>query len=191
MNEPRIENGFATVGAGVWLTGRDQPAAVRGVFSTAGLKGFIVPDRRELAVLDTGEEAYLASAERPFLTHIPSTGSLTCVSSKVLVAPLASRSGARLLKAVPFAFKDALAVTRFSSQWVVTATASRLRRIVLAEGEVVCVKRTAAVAWTGNDPVGVAGRVRLKDLFIPRRNVSLAWDFYGPQTIWVEGSHGV
>jgi hypothetical protein len=74
---------------------------------------------------------------------------------------------------------------------VVTATKSRLRRIVLKEGEVLCARRESAVAWTGRDPVGVAGRVRLRDLLMPKRKVSLALDFYGPQIVWVEGSDGV
>lgn len=53
MNEPKIENGFAAVEAGSWLIGRGQPSAVFGKFSVSSLKGFIVPDRRELSVLKT------------------------------------------------------------------------------------------------------------------------------------------
>lgn len=191
MNEPLIENGFATVSAGSWLIGRGQPAAVRGKFSIEGLRGFIVPDRRELCVMRSEAEAYLSCSGRPFLSHLVSTDSLSVVSSKLLVAPLAARRAGFLFKVIPFSFRDAVAVTRFSTSWVVTATASRLKRVVLEEDEVLCVKREAAVAWTGKDPTGVAGRVRLRDIFIPKRNLSLSLDFYGPQVVWVEGSYGI
>lgn len=191
MNEPRIENGFAVTEAGSWLVGRGQPAAALGKFSVAGLKGFIVPDRRELAVLENEVEAYLSSASRPFLTHLTSVGQLSVVSSKILLAPLKARSEAKLLRVIPMSFRESFPVTRFKSDWVVTASVSRVKRIVLEEGEVLCVKRGAAVAWTGKDPVGVAGRVKLRDILIPKRKVSLALDFYGPQVVWTEGSDGV
>ena len=48
MNEPLIERGFAVVGAGAWLFGRAQPAAVRGTLTRRSLKGFICPDRGSL-----------------------------------------------------------------------------------------------------------------------------------------------
>lgn len=191
MNEPKIENGFAVVEAGSWLIGRGQPAATLGKFSIDLLKGFIVPDRRELFVLKNEGEAYLSLNDRPFLTHLTSIESLSVVSSKILAAPLEARKEAKLLKIIPLSFRDAMPVTRFVIGWAVTATKSRLKRIVLKEGDVLCVKREAAVAWTGKDPVGVAGRVRLRDLLIPKRNTSLSLDFYGPQVVWVEGSNGV
>lgn len=191
MNEPKIKNGFAAVEAGSWIVGRGQPAVVLGKTSLKALKGFIVPDRRELFVLQNEGEAYLSSSERPFLTHLPSVEKLSIVSSKVLAAPFEARSGAKLLKIIPLSFREAMAVTRFAAGWAVTATRSRIKRIVLKDGEVLCVKREAAVAWTGNDPVGVAGRVKLRDLFIPKRKTSLSLDFYGPQIVWVEGSNGV
>lgn len=191
MNEPLIESGFAVTRAGVWLTGRGQPAAVRGRHSVEGLKGFIVPDRRHLAVLRNESEAYLSSADRPFLSHIVSTGSLAVVSSKILLAPFKAREGARLLRVIPLSFRESFPVTRFKSDWVVAATASRVKRIVLEDGEVLCAKRESVVAWTGNDPVGVAGRVKLRDIFLPKRKVSLSLDFYGPQVVWMEGSNVV
>ena len=191
MNEPKIENGFAVVEAGSWIVGRGQPSAAIGRFSVNSLKGFIVPDRRDILVLQNEGESYLSSANRPFLTHLISVEKLAVVSSKVLVAPFTARSGANLLKIIPLSFREAMAVTRLAAGWVVAATRSRLRRIVLKDGEVLCVKREAAVAWTGKDPVGVAGRVGLRDMFVPKRKVSLALDFYGPQTVWVEGSDGV
>lgn len=191
MNEPLIENGFAVTNAGSWLIGRGQPAATVGKFTVEGLKGFIVPDRKELDVLKNEGKAYLSSSKRPFLTHVVSTGELTVVSSKILVAPFAARKEAKLFRVIPLSFRDSFAVTRFASDWVVTATKSRLKRIVLEENDVVCVKRDAAVAWTGKDPVGVAGRVKLRDMLIPKRKVSLSLDFYGPQVIWTEGTDGI
>jgi hypothetical protein len=191
MNEPKIENGFAVVEAGSWLIGRGQPSAALGKFSVSPLKGFIVPDRRELSVLKSEGDSYLSSSGRPFLAHLSSVESLSAVSAKILAAPFEARKEAKLLKIIPFSFREAIPVTRFAIGWVVTATRSRLKRIVLKEGDVLCVKREAAVAWTGKDPVGVAGRVRLRDLLIPKRKTSLALDFYGPQVVWVEGSDGV
>lgn len=191
MNEPLIENGFATVSAGSWLISRGQPAAVHGKFSIDGLRGFIVPDRRELALLKSEADAHLSCSARPFLSHLVSTDALSVVSSKLLVAPSSARKEGYLYKVIPLSFRDAIAVTRFSPSWIVTATTSRLKRIVLEENEVLCVKREAAVAWTGKDPTGVAGRVRLRDVIIPKKNLSLALDFYGPQVVWVEGSYGI
>ncbi len=56
MNDPLIEHGFAVVGAGAWLFGRAQPAAVRGTLRSSGLKGFICPDRGSLTRGDLAEE---------------------------------------------------------------------------------------------------------------------------------------
>ena len=191
MNEPKIENGFAVVEAGSWLVGQGQPSATFGKTSINSLKGFIVPDRRELFVMQNEGESYLSSSDRPFLTHIPSVENLTVISSKVLVAPFEARIEAKLLKIIPFSFREAIAVTRLAVGWAVTATKSRLKRIVLKEGDILCVKRESAVAWTGKDPVGDDGRVKLRDMFIPKRKVSLQLDFYGPQIVWVEGSNGI
>lgn len=191
MNEPLIEHGFAKIAAGTWLVGRGQPTVACGPFSMKGIKGFLAPDRHALAVLDVTQTAYLSDAQRPFLTHLVSVGSLTVVSDKVLVAPLVARQSAKLYRIIPLSCRNAFAITRFASDWAVVATRSRVRRIVLEEGDVVCVKREAIVAWTGKDPTGVSGRVRLRDLFIPKKNTSLALDFYGPQVIWVEGSNGI
>ena len=188
MNEPKIENGFAVVEAGSWLVGRGQPSAALGDFSVESLTGFIVPDRRELFALKNADEAFLSSGERPFLSHLVSVEKLNVVSRKILVAPFETRKEAKLLKLIPFSFREVMPVTRFALGWVVTATKSRLRRIVLKDGDVLCVKRESAVAWTGKDPVGVAGRVKLRDFFLPKKTVSLALDFYGPQVVWVEGS---
>lgn len=191
MNEPLIERGFATVSAGCWLVSQRQPVAVCGSFSMKGIKGFWAADRRVLAQLTVEHQAHLADAKHPFLTHLTSVEALTVVSEKLLVAPAEARKAAKLYRVIPMSMRKAFAITRLSLGWAVMATASRLKRIVLEEGEVVCVKRDAIVAWTGRDPTGVAGRVRLRDLLIPKKNVSLALDFYGPQVIWVEGTDGV
>lgn len=192
MNEPLIENGFAVLGAGTWLVGQSQPSAVREKFSIGGLKGFIVPDRRMLSVLQNEAEASLAYSARPFLTHIVSTDSLTMVSSKILVAPFSARKAAKLLRPIPLSLRQSFAVTSFApGGWAVAATSSRIKRHVLKEGELLCVRCESAVAWTGRDPVGVAGRIKLRDLIIPKRNPSLALDFYGPQIVWTEGSNGI
>ena len=53
-----LAGGFAVVGAGAWLFGRAQPAAVRGALSRRSLRGFICPDR---AALSRGELAETAS----------------------------------------------------------------------------------------------------------------------------------
>ena len=45
-----LSSGFAVVGAGAWLFGRAQPAAVRGTLRIRGLKGFVCPDRGSLSV---------------------------------------------------------------------------------------------------------------------------------------------
>lgn len=191
MLEPFMENGFATVEAGTWLVSRGQPAAVSGTVFPEGLRGFFAPDRRELSVLKTEGAAHLADAIRPFLTHLTSVGSLTVVSAKLLVAPSAARSGSKLLRVIPMSFRDAIPVTHIKSDWALMATKSRLKRITLQADEVLCVKREAVVAWTGPDPVGVAGRIRLRDLVIPKRRVPLSLDFYGPQVVWVEGINGL
>lgn len=191
MQEPLIENGFATVSAGTWLVGQGQPVAVCGTVSLEGIKGLFAPDRRVLTTLKNSAEAHLSDAARPFLTHLTSVGSLTVVSAKLLVAPLAARAGAKLLRVIPMSFRDAFPVTHLKSDWGIMATKSRVKRLVLQENEVVCVKREAVVAWAGTDPVGVAGRIKLRDLLIPKRQVSLSLDFYGPQVIWVEGINGL
>ena len=58
-----LSSGFAVVGAGAWLFGRAQPAAVRGTLRSRGLKGFVCPDRAALAYgeLAAGEGSKRAS----------------------------------------------------------------------------------------------------------------------------------
>lgn len=191
MNEPLIENGFASLKAGSWLIRRGQPAVACGKFSITGIKGFFAPDRHYLCVLQSEQMTHLACSKQPFLTHLVSVGALSVLSEKLLVAPLAARTGAKLFRVIPFSGRKAFPVTRIDAEWAIIATASRLKRIVIAENEIVCVKRDAAVAWTGKDPTSVAGRIRMRDLLIPKQNVALSLNFYGPQIIWVEGTDGL
>ena len=62
-----LSSGFAVVGAGAWLFGRAQPAAVRGTLRSRGLKGFICPDRGALSIgeLAGGESAAAAHSAAP------------------------------------------------------------------------------------------------------------------------------
>ena len=184
MNAPLIERGFAVVGAGAWLFGRAQPAAVRGALTRRSLKGFICPDRGSLSVgelvangsqvassksqvpdpksigdssdiqpADLGPEtaadgsqvqspksqvpdsmstgngsdmrpadlgpapgaaAWCAAADSPFLTLINCGVPVSAVSDKVLVAPASARTGAKLVKVIPFSLARSLRVTEFA-----------------------------------------------------------------------------
>ncbi len=261
-----LASGFAVVGAGAWLFGRAQPAAVRGTLRVRGLKGFVCPDRGALACgelaetdpraksaksakdvsraestrsgdlesplrgLETSGEAapknsgdwetsrplrdlentgdgepsrtshgkeepehgssraWCSAADRPFLTRIDCGAPVSAVSDKVLVAPAAARSGARLVKVVPMSLARAIRTTEFSSEWVVVATRSRTARIALADGESLGVRPEAAVAWTGPRPTGFCPRLRLLDLLLPRGPRDLLLHFHGPAIVWIEGS---
>ena len=110
------------------------------------------------------------------------------MSDKVLVAPAAARTGARLLRVVPMSFARSLRVTEFSSEWVVMATRSRTARIALADGESLGVRPDAAVAWTGSRPTGFCPRLRLLDVLLPRGPRDLLLHFHGPAIVWIEGS---
>ena len=211
-----LSSGFAVVGAGAWLFGRAQPAAVRGTLRVRGLKGFVCPDRAALSRGELAESASHAeskshaenaeSAETmrssdldgarawcsasacPFLTRIDCGAPVSAVSDKVLVAPAAARSGARLVKVVPMSLARAIRTTEFSSEWVVMATRSRTARIALADGESLGVRPDAAVAWTGPRPTGFCPRLRLLDVLLPRGPRDLLLHFHGPAIVWIEGS---
>jgi len=282
-----LSSGFAVVGAGAWLFGRAQPAAVRGTLRSRGLKGFVCPDRGALTrgeltggmsrterAGNTGIESHAESAENaelkshaenaesaetmrssdlgsplrridpsgeaaskntqagalrslrsprdnqspedgalrsprdnqnpedgangarawcsasacPFLTRIDCGVPVTAVSDKVLVAPAAARSGARLLRVVPMSFARSIRTTEFSSEWVVMATRSRTARVALADGESLGVRPEAAVAWTGARPTGFCPRLRLLDVLLPRGPRDLLLHFHGPAIVWIEGS---
>ena len=210
-----LSSGFAVVGAGAWLFGRAQPAAVRGTLRVRGLKGFVCPDRGALSRGElSAEKSHAESAENaefkshtesadgteqdarawcsasacPFLTRIDCGAPVTAVSDKVLVAPAEARSGARLLRVVPMSLARSLRVTEFSSEWVVMATRSRTARVALADGESLGVRPDAAVAWTGARPTGFCPRLRLLDVLLPRGPRDLMLHFHGPAIVWIEGS---
>ncbi len=190
MTEALIENGAAKVPPGTWLCGRLQPAASLGKAVLRSLKGFVVPDRAWVRTATIEGTAWFASADAPFLTRIPALPdeSLFVASSKVLVAPFASRVGARSLKLVPMSFRRATPVTAFRFGWVVTATRGRVTRVALEEGETLTVRPESLVAWIGKDPTGFCPKLSVLDIVLPRGPKSLAYSFHGPCVVWFEGS---
>ena len=138
-----------------------------------------------------GARAWCSASACPFLTRIDCGAPVTAVSDKVLVAPVAARSGARLLRVVPMSFARSLRTTEFTSEWVVMATRSRTVRVALADGESLGVRPDAAVAWTGARPTGFCPRLRLLDILLPRGPRDLLLHFHGPAIVWVEGSENL
>ena len=201
-----IGNGFAEVGAGAWLMGRAQPAAFFGAAVRRRRKGWIVRDRGWLRLVETTAVAKCADASRPFLTHIPCAAPISAISSKVLVAPVAARRDAELVKAVPMSGRSALCVTVFglppdeagnqkpedgdgASHFVVMATASRTTRIQVGEGETLSVRPESVVAWTTRRPTGFCPKLSIWDILLPRGPRDLLFTFYGPGIVWAEGSN--
>ena len=186
-----LQNGHAVLDAGLWLASRGQPTACRGSAVTRGLRGVFVPDRASYALVETTGEAWFADAARPFLTHVPCAAPLTAVAEKVLVAPAKARTGAETVRLVPLSWTGAVRATRFEREWVVFATRSRTAKAVLEESEVFTVLADAAVAWTTKRPVGYVPRLRMRDVFLPRkRQANLMMHFYGPGIVWFEGVKG-
>ena len=185
-----IENGFAKVSDGVWLVGTAQPTAVQGNCVPRSLKGWLVPDRSKLHLIELTGAAYCGSAEKPFLTHITCAEPLTAVSAKLLVAPSSARSKGHLLRVIPFSLRNAICSTHLESEWVVMATQSRTTRIALGEEEILTMRIESAVAWTTKPPTGFCPRIGLGDILIPRkRDRNLMLHFYGPGIVWMEGSN--
>ncbi|MBR2982124.1 MAG: hypothetical protein IKC80_02720 [Kiritimatiellae bacterium] len=191
--EADIECGFAHVSDGVWLMGAAQPAAYRGRLTVRPLRGWVAPDRGSLRLVDVAGRASCSDAARPFVTRLDCAGNLTVVSDRILVAPAASRTASRLVRAVPMSFRYALAATAFRNPgWAVVATASRVNRFVLGEDDVLSVRMESAVAWTVKDPTGHCPRLTMRDILVPRRRgKTLRLNFYGPGVVWAEGAHGV
>ena len=190
MEEALIENGAAKVPPGKWLCGRNQPAASLGKAALRSLKGFVVPDRAWVRTATVEGPAWFASADAPFLTRIPALPdeALSVVSSKVLVAPFASRVGAKSLKLVPMSFRRATPVTAFRFGWVVTATRGRVTRVALEDGETLTVRPEALVAWIGKEPTGFCPKLSVLDILLPRGPKGLAYSFHGPCVVWFEGA---
>lgn len=190
MSEATIENGCARVAGGEWLMGLSQPAAVRGAVQVKGLRGLFAPDRASVRAVTAAADCWCAVQERPFLTRFDALPDepLALVSGKLLVAPLASRTGARSVKLVPFSFSRATAVTEFRKGWAVSATRSRVARVALEDGETLAVRPDAVVAWTGKDPSGFCPKLSLLDVLLPRGPRNLTYTFHGPSTVWFEGA---
>ena len=191
--EASIEGGFAHVTDGAWLMGAAQPAACRGAMRERGMRGWIVPDRASLRVVELSGVASCSDAKRPFLSRIDCADTLNVVSGRILVAPAAARTGSHLVRVIPMSFRHAIAVTEFGNPgWAVTATASRVNRFVLAEGEILGVRLESAVAWTTKHPTGHCPKLTMRDVLVPRRRGKTLWlNFYGPGVVWAEGAHGV
>lgn len=191
--EATIESGFAHVTGGTWLLGVSQPAAYRGALRDRRMGGWIVPDRGRLRSVELSGTASCSDAKRPFLARIDCADTLSVVSERILVAPAASRTGSQLVRVVPMSFRHALAVTEFRNPgWAVAATASRVNRFVLEEGEVLSVRLESVVAWTTRRPTGHCPRLAMRDILIPRRRAKSLWlNFYGPGVVWAEGAHGI
>ncbi|MBP5299917.1 MAG: hypothetical protein J6Y80_00800 [Victivallales bacterium] len=186
MNEPLIENGFAKVGAGLWLVGSSQPTAFVGNCVPRALKGLWVPDRSKLHLVEVFEQAFCGGGKRPFLTQIPCAAPLMVVSEKLLVAPATAREKAQVLRVIPFSFRNAFCVTHFASEWVVLATSSRTTRVSLKENELLTARLESAVAWTTQNPTGYMPRIGLWDVLVPRRHDrNLMLHFYGPGVVWL------
>ncbi|MBP5227365.1 MAG: hypothetical protein J6336_08270 [Kiritimatiellae bacterium] len=184
----KLENGFAEVGAGAWLMGRAQPVAFFGSLLRRRRKGFFLPDRSHLSLIETGRTAQCADADRPFLTHISCGVPVHAVSSKVLVAPAGAHAGTETIRAVPFSLMRAFTATLFSGEWVVLATAGRTSRVTVAEGDTLSVRPESVAAWTGNRPTGFCHRLGLSDILLPRGPKDLMLHFHGPCLVWFEGA---
>ena len=190
MNEALIENGFAKVGKGAWLVGAAQPVALLGNGVTRSLKGWLVPDRTFLHLIDVDASAFCADARKPFLTMIPCAAPLTAVSSKILIAPEVARKGGRIMRVIPLSFRNSICVTECESEWIVMATASRTARVPLEEGELLTLRLESVVAWTTKPPTGFCPKIGIMDIIVPRkRDRNMMLHFYGPGIVWMEGAN--
>lgn len=168
--------------------GRGQPAAFFGGAVRRPRRGWCVRDRAMLDLVETTASARCSDKSRPFLTHIPCAAPVFAVSSKVLIAPAASRKGAELVKVVPMSLQRAVCVTEFGSEWVVMSTEGRTSRMQLSEGDTLSVRPEAVVAWTGPKPSGFCPKLGLMDMLLPRGPRDLLLSFHGPCVVWIEGS---
>lgn len=190
MNEPLIENGFAKVGGGTWLVGANQPAAALGTFTPKNFRGWLVPDRSRVHLVENSGTLWCAEKERPFLTHIACAAPISVVSDRLLLAPAAARSASTLVRVIPFSVRNAICVTECTKEWIVLATRSRLVRIVLEEGELLTTRLECAVAWSTPKPTGFCPKLKLTDILLPKkRNNNLMLHFYGPGIVWLEGAN--
>ncbi len=91
-------------------------------------------------------------------------------------APAVQTAGVPTPQAAEFAF-------------VVLATTSRTKRIVVAEGDTLSARPEAVVAWTGSRPTGFMSRIGVWDVLLPRRPRGLMLHFHGPCVVWLEGAN--
>ena len=68
-----------------------------------------------------------------------------------------------------------------------TATRGRTARAFVPDGETLGVNPAGVVAWTGRPPTGFCPRIRMRDIFLPRRPKCLLLNFHGPCVVWFEG----
>jgi hypothetical protein len=183
-----IANGFAAIGAGLWLLAPSQPAAFEGAMTRRRRTGWRVPDRAALNLVELTGPAQCATAERPFLTHIPCAAPIHAVSAKILVAPASARRDARPVRVVPMSVRPAFCATELDSGWVVMATAARTARLQVAEGDTLSVRPGCVVAWSGPRPTGYCPRLGVWDLILPRAPRDLLLHFHGPCLVWIEGT---
>jgi uncharacterized protein (AIM24 family) len=191
--EATIESGFAHVTDGVWLMGSSQPVAYCGSMRDYRMRGWIVPDRRNLRNVELSGRAACSKAEFPFLCRIDCAEKLSVVSNRILVAPASSRTGSQLVRVVPMSFKYSLVTTQFKNPgWAITATKSRVNRFVLKDDEILSVRLESVVAWTTKSPTGHCPKLTMRDIMIPRRRAKSLWlNFYGPGVVWSEGVYGI
>ena len=195
--EMTIENGFVRVEDGEWLVSLGMPTAVQGETRASTMpppqeglsfwKRFFAPDRHRLSFVTLKGKMWCAVKARPFLTRIDLGETVTIVTDRLLLAPSSSRKGGRMIRIIPFSFRDAICVTEWQMGWAVVATESRTTRIVVQDGGTLSVKPSSVVAWTGNSPTGFCPRLRLRDLFLPRMPKCLSLTFHGPCIVWMEG----
>lgn len=190
MSEVTIANGCVEAPAGTWLTGDVQPVACRNTVTVRSLKGLIVPDRASLKVVTSSGTVWCADQRRPFLTRLDALPDekLSLVSAKLLIAPFEARVGSRNVKLIPMSFRGVTRVTELQSGWAVAATAGRVTRVALTEGESLMVRPEAVVAWVGRDPTGFCPKLTLLDMLLPRGPKRLAFSFHGPSVVWFEGA---
>ena len=160
MNDVEISGGFAVTGRGDWIGA--EPAA------------------------ETENRLWFASRNRPFLARLDLGERVSVVASKLLVAPRSARKRRGTVRPVPFSVRGAIPFLELETGWAVMATASRTARIVVGEDETLSVAPEAVVAWTGRRPNGFCPRLRLRDIFIPRK-ARLRLRFFGPCIVWTEG----
>ena len=193
--EAQFENGFAGVGGGDWLFALRQPAAVNGTLAPKRLpreelswwRRLLQPDRRRLQCAALEGKMWCGDRERPFLTRLDLAERVTAVTEKLLLAPASARRAGRLVRVIPFSFRDAICATVLEGGWAVTATQGRTARVFVPDGETLGVNPAGVVAWTGRPPTGFCPRLRMRDLFLPRKPKCLLLNFHGPCVVWFEG----